>query len=42
MRPELPSDESLMQRLPLPLAQLYRRAHNAKTGQERCFAAYYL
>src|SRR5205823_5999825 len=28
--------------LPLPLAQLYRRAHNAKTPLERHLAAYYL
>src|SRR5262249_7674718 len=35
-------DESLIQRLPLPLAQLCRRAHNAKTPLERHQAAYYL
>src|SRR5215475_3182667 len=35
-------DEDLIRRLPLPLAQLYRRAHNAKTSQERHHAAYYL
>jgi serine/threonine protein kinase/Tfp pilus assembly protein PilF len=35
-------DEHLIRRLPLPLAQLYRRAHNAKTPQERHHAAYYL
>src|SRR5262249_3952587 len=35
-------DEVLLQRLPLPLAQLYRRAHNAKTPLERHQAAYYL
>jgi serine/threonine-protein kinase len=35
-------DEDLVQRLPLPLAQLYRRAHNAKSAQERHHAAYYL
>jgi serine/threonine protein kinase/ABC-type glycerol-3-phosphate transport system substrate-binding protein len=35
-------DEDLIQRLPLPLARLYRRAHNAKTAQERHHAAYYL
>ena len=28
--------------LPLPLAQLYRRAHNAKTALERHLAAFYL
>src|SRR5438876_9307833 len=38
----LPLDESLLQRLPLPLAQLYRRAHNAKTALERHLTAYYL
>ena len=37
-----PLNESLVQRLPLPLAQLYRRAHNAKTPLERHQAAYYL
>jgi WD40 repeat protein/serine/threonine protein kinase len=30
-----PLDEALLHRLPLPLAQLYRRAHNAKTPLER-------
>lgn len=35
-------DEDLVRRLPLPLAQLYRRAHNAKTALERPQAAYYL
>jgi serine/threonine protein kinase len=35
-------DEQLAQRLPLPLAQLYRRAHNAQTAQERHLAAFYL
>jgi hypothetical protein len=42
MRPELPFDEDLCRKLPLPLAQLYRRAHNAKSAQERHHAAYYL
>ncbi len=42
MRPELPSDEALVQRLPLPLAQLYRRAHNAKTALDRYLSAFYL
>jgi serine/threonine protein kinase len=37
----LTSDEDLMRRLPLPLAQLYRRAHN-RTGPERHHAAFYL
>jgi hypothetical protein len=32
----------LVHRLPLPLAQLYRRAHNAKTPLERHNAAFYL
>lgn len=36
------SDEQLVQRLPLPLAQLYRHAHNAKTPLERHNAAYCL
>jgi serine/threonine protein kinase/WD40 repeat protein len=35
-------DEVLLRRLPLPLAQLYRRAHNAKTALERHQAAFYL
>jgi YD repeat-containing protein len=39
---ELAFDDSLVQRLPLPLAQLYRRAHNAKTPLERHLAAFYL
>jgi serine/threonine protein kinase len=38
----LSCDEDLVRRLPLPLAQLYRRAHNAKTPPERHHAAYYL
>jgi hypothetical protein len=32
----------LLARLPLPLAQLYRRAHNAKTALERHLSAFYL
>jgi serine/threonine protein kinase/dipeptidyl aminopeptidase/acylaminoacyl peptidase len=35
-------DDALLRRLPLPLAQLYRRAHNAKSVQERHHAGYYL
>ena len=35
-------DEALSGRLPLPLSQLYRRAHNAKTPLDRHNAAYYL
>jgi WD40 repeat protein/serine/threonine protein kinase len=35
-------DEALLQRLPLPLAQLYRRAHNAKTPLERHLTAFSL
>jgi serine/threonine protein kinase len=35
-------DEVLVRRLPLPLAQLYRRAHNAKTPLERHLTAFYL
>ncbi len=34
-------DEQLCLRLPLPLAQLYRRAHNAKSSLERHNAGYY-
>src|SRR5262245_40088808 len=35
-------DEELVRRLPLPLAQLYRRAHNAKSALERHLTAFYL
>jgi hypothetical protein len=35
-------DDDLTRSLPLPLAQLYRRAHNAKTPLERSLAGYYL
>jgi WD40 repeat protein/serine/threonine protein kinase len=42
MWPDLAPDEALVQRLPLPLAQLYRRAHNAKTSLERYLTAFYL
>ena len=38
----LSCDEDVVRRLPLPLAQLYRRAHNAKTPLERHLTAYYL
>jgi serine/threonine protein kinase len=37
----VPPDKALIDRLPLPLAQLYRRAANAKTSLERHQAAYY-
>jgi hypothetical protein len=33
---DLPYREDVAQRLPLPLAQLYRRAHNAKSPLECC------
>src|SRR5690349_1429506 len=42
MRYDKPLDEVLVQRLPLPLAQLYRRAHNAKTPLEGHLTAFYL
>src|SRR5256885_2327472 len=42
MTGETTFDDELARRLPLPLAQLYRRAHNAKTDLERHNAAYYL
>jgi hypothetical protein len=42
MHLEFAIDESLVRRLPLPLAQLYRRAYNAKTTLERHLAAFYL
>ncbi len=35
-------DDDLVRRLPLPLAQLYRRAPNAKTPLERHLTAFYL
>src|SRR3954452_8293853 len=35
-------DEDLVRRLPLPLARLYRRAHNAKGPFDRHQAAYFL
>src|SRR5438552_9746575 len=35
-------DEQLLQRLPLPLAQIYRRAHNAKAILERHLTAFSL
>jgi serine/threonine protein kinase len=37
-----PLDETLLHRLPLPLAQLCRRAHNAKTPLERHLTAFSL
>ena len=42
MNSGLSCDEDLLRRLPLPLAQLYRRAHNAKSAVDRHNAAYYL
>jgi serine/threonine protein kinase len=42
MTGHLAPDEELIRRLPLPLAQLYRRAHDAKTPLERHMMAYYL
>ncbi len=36
------ANEELISRLPLPLAQLYRRAVNAKTPSERHLTAFYL
>ena len=41
MRESFFPDEDLVQRLPLPLAQLYRRAHNAKTPLERHNTAFF-
>src|SRR5262245_39197045 len=35
------SDEDLLRRLPLPLAQLFRRAHNARTLLEQHLIAGY-
>ena len=42
MTGETTFDDDLARRLPLPLAQLYRRAHNAKTDLDRHNAAYCL
>src|ERR1700736_559720 len=42
MHGQIVADETLVQRLPLPLAQLYRRAHNAKTALERHNTAFFL
>src|SRR5882724_5436424 len=42
MHSHLVCDENLLRELPLPLAQLYRRGHNAKSALERHQAGYYL
>ena len=42
MNIECVSDEGLVKRLPLPLGQLYRRAHNAQGSTERFWASFYL
>ena len=42
MTGETSFDDDLARRLPLPLAQLYRRAHNAKTDRDRHDTAYCL
>jgi Protein kinase domain len=42
MSNDLAVDEGLLARLPLPLAQLFRRAHNAKAPLERHLTAFYL
>jgi hypothetical protein len=42
MSPSLQIDEELIPRLPLPLAQLYRRAKNSKEPSNRYLSAYYL
>ena len=42
MRFDVPFNEPLARRLPLPLAQLYRQAHNAKNERDHCLTAYYL
>lgn len=39
--PTLTRDDELLRRLPSPLAQLYRRAHNARTPLDRHLTAYY-
>ena len=42
MSADLAPDDALSGRLPLPLSQLYRRAHNAKTALDRHYTAYCL
>jgi eukaryotic-like serine/threonine-protein kinase len=42
MNDAVPIDEELLQRLPLPIAQLWRRSQNAKTPLECHHAAFYL
>ncbi len=42
MPADRPDDDVLQRRLPLPLAQLHRRARNSKTALERHLAAHYL
>jgi hypothetical protein len=42
MADELLADEALLQRLPLPLAQLYRRALNAKNPLARHLTGFYI
>jgi hypothetical protein len=42
MRNDTTFDKALVQRFPLPLAQLCRRAHNAKTALKRHLTAFYL
>jgi serine/threonine protein kinase len=42
MHDDFTPNEGLVQRLPLPLAQLYRRAHNAQAPLERHLTAFYL
>jgi hypothetical protein len=39
---DAPLDDGLLARLPLPLAQLYRRAHEATQPLERHLVAFYL
>jgi hypothetical protein len=41
MTDELLADEAFLQRLPLPLAQLYRRALNAKNPLARHLDGFY-
>ncbi len=42
MHDAVPIDEELLQRLPLPIAQLRRRSQNATTPLECHHAAFYL
>jgi hypothetical protein len=42
MNASIACDEDLVRRLPLPVAQLYRRAANARTALDRYLTSFYL